>query len=322
MGALIEVGTGLHPELSGRENVHLFGSILGLTRQDIRKRFDAIVDFAGVGSAIDQPVKQFSSGMQLRLGFAVAAHLEPDVLIVDEAIAVGDAGFQHRCVERMAELVRQGRTLVFVSHNLSAVETLCKRAVLLHNGKVAVDGPARDVIQQYLQRINDQSIAERGTTQIHGDQLDIERVSLLDTEGRSLTRVTSGNPLRVRLEYNAKVRIERPIFSIGIGHGLGGLLAQATMLVDGQMPEEIADRGYIDCVFEALPLQAQTYELWGSVRGSHGFGDLVTWQSLRLFEVEDEIGPGPSAVSHSMADAPVKLPYRWEYSPRTEMRGV
>ena len=110
VGALVEVGTGLHPELSGRENIHLFGSILGHTRRDIARRFDAIVEFAGIGTAIDQPVKQYSTGMELRVGFAVAAHLEPDLLLVDEAIAVGDAGFHYRCVERMSELVREGRT--------------------------------------------------------------------------------------------------------------------------------------------------------------------------------------------------------------------
>src|SRR5437867_1397412 len=124
VGALIEVGTGMHPELTGRENVDLYGRILGLSRRDVRRRFEEIVEFADIGGALEQPVKQFSSGMQLRLGFALAAHLEPDVLLVDEAIAVGDAGFQYRCVERMRELVQEGRTLVFVSHNMSAIESL------------------------------------------------------------------------------------------------------------------------------------------------------------------------------------------------------
>src|SRR5436190_11948129 len=139
VGALLEVGTGMHPELTGRENVALYGRILGLSGQQIAARYEEIVNFAAIGRAIDQPVKQYSSGMQLRLGFAVAAHLEPDVLLVDEAISVGDAGFQYQCVERMSSLVREGRTLVFVSHDMSAIETLCRRAVMLKDGRIAKD---------------------------------------------------------------------------------------------------------------------------------------------------------------------------------------
>ena len=147
VGALIEVGTGMHPELTGRENVMLYGRILGLSRNDVRRRFDEIVEFAGIGPALEQPVKQFSSGMQLRLGFALAAHLEPDVLVVDEAIAVGDAAFQYRCVERMGELVRSGRTLVFVSHDMSAVEALCKRAVILERCGLSAQSLARSIVE-------------------------------------------------------------------------------------------------------------------------------------------------------------------------------
>src|SRR5204862_4025386 len=124
------------------ENIGLYGRILGIPRREILRRFDEIVEFAEIGPALDRPVKQFSSGMQLRLGFSLAAHLEPDVLLVDEAIAVGDAGFQYRCVERIAQLVREGRTLVFVSHDMSAIETLCRRAVMLKDGRIAKDGPA------------------------------------------------------------------------------------------------------------------------------------------------------------------------------------
>src|SRR5262249_5611241 len=164
VGALIEVGTGMHPELSGRENVNLYGRILGLSGRDIDGRFDEIVEFAEIGPAIDQPVKQYSSGMQLRLGFSVAAHLEPDVFLVDEAIAVGDEGFQYRCTERMAALVREGRTLIFVSHNLSAVEALCSRAILLRSGRIAAEGTTRDVVREYYDTV-------------HGDRLSEEQVN-------------------------------------------------------------------------------------------------------------------------------------------------
>jgi ABC-type polysaccharide/polyol phosphate transport system ATPase subunit len=313
VGALIEVGTGMHPELTGRENIHLYGRILGLSRRDIDRRFDGIVDFAGIGAAIDQPVKQFSSGMQLRLGFSVAAHLEPDVLLVDEAIAVGDAGFQYRCIERMAQLVREGRTLVFVSHDMSAVETLCERAVLLGHGRVMQDGPARDVVREYLLGVQEERLeAADSSGEVAGAELEIVRVSLHDEAGTEVGDVVSGEPLTARIHYRARREIPGPIFSLGISDGRIGCFALASMLVDGQAPDSIAGEGYADCTFSELPLQPRTYELWGSVRGAAGFGDLVDWQRLRLFRVSGEVdGEGLSAVTHSIDDAPVRLPYRW-----------
>src|SRR5205823_2378338 len=178
IGALIEVGTGLHPELTGRENVQLYGRILGLSGSQIRARFEEILDFSGIRDAIDQPVKQYSSGMQLRLGFAIAAYLEPDTLIVDEAIAVGDAAFQFRCVERMSKLVREGRTLVFVSHNLMAVESLCTRAILLSHGRVEQDGRPGEVVQDYLRGVHASLLDD--SHRIHGDEIEVLSVTLHD----------------------------------------------------------------------------------------------------------------------------------------------
>jgi ABC-type polysaccharide/polyol phosphate transport system ATPase subunit len=316
VGALIEVGTGMHPELSGRENIWLYGRILGLTRRDIANRFDTIVDFAGIGRAIDQPVKQFSSGMQLRLGFSLAAHLEPDVLLVDEAIAVGDAGFQYRCVERMSELVREGRTLVFVSHDMSAIETLCERVVLLKRGEIALDGPAREVVREYLLGVEAERLASDADAETASDSmLEIFRVSIHNAEGQEISEVPAEQPMGIRLHYRARDPVDGPIFSIGLSDGRLGCFALASMLVDGNAPELIAGEGYVECVFDGLPLMPRTYEIWGSVRGSSGFGDLVDWQKLRLFRVSGEvIGGGKSAITHSMADAPVRIPYRWRIS--------
>lgn len=312
VGALIEVGTGMHPELTGRENVNLYGRILGFSRADIARRFDEIVAFADIGPALDQPVKQFSSGMQLRLGFALASHLEPDILLVDEAIAVGDAGFQYRCVERMSDLVREGRTLVFVSHNLSAMETLCERAVLLDHGRIAGDGPARDVIRSYLHGVEAQLMTEDGRElAIGSNELTIVRVVLFDQAGREVDEVPAGGMMTVRLHYRAAKPIPRPMFEVGLSDGRKGPFALASMLIDGEIPEEISGEGHVDCTFEYLPLFPRMLEIWGGVRGAAGFGDLVDWQRLRLFRVTGEIEAGPSAVSHSLANAPVRLPYRW-----------
>jgi lipopolysaccharide transport system ATP-binding protein len=150
VGSLLEVGTGFHPELTGRENIYLNGSILGMRRAEITKQFDAIVDFSGVSQFLDTPVKRYSSGMYVRLAFAVAAHLEPEILIVDEVLAVGDAEFQNRCLGKMRDVASSGRTVLFVSHNMQAVSLLCNRGVVLQNGKVTFQGDASEAVQEYL----------------------------------------------------------------------------------------------------------------------------------------------------------------------------
>ena len=216
VGALIEVGTGLHSELTGRENVHLYGRILGLSGRDIRARFDEIVEFSGLAEAIEQPVKQYSSGMELRLGFAIAAHLEPDVLIVDEAIAVGDAAFQYRCIERMSKLVREGRTLLLVTHNLWAVEALCQRALLLSGGVLKMDADAKEVIHEYLRRVHEGLTAETLGPAISGGGIEIREVRVLDGKGASTSSIRPGDPLSVRLHYHASREIVKPQFSIGL----------------------------------------------------------------------------------------------------------
>jgi lipopolysaccharide transport system ATP-binding protein len=150
VGSLLEVGTGFHPELTGRENIHLNGSILGMKRREIQRRFDEIVEFSGVERFIDTPVKRYSSGMYVRLAFSVAAHLEPEILLVDEVLAVGDAEFQQRCLGRMEDLSGTGRTVLFVSHNMQAINQLCDRAILLEGGSVALDGQPSEVVTRYL----------------------------------------------------------------------------------------------------------------------------------------------------------------------------
>ena len=160
MSALIEVGSGFHPELTGRENVYLSGSILGMRRREITQKIERIIDFAGVRRFIDTPVKRYSSGMYLRLGFSIAAHLEPDILLLDEVLAVGDAEFQAKCLERINELHGHGRTIVFISHDLSAVEHLCRRVLLLSQGRILADGPPRDVIEMYRNLTRERANAE------------------------------------------------------------------------------------------------------------------------------------------------------------------
>lgn len=308
VGALIEVGTGMHPELTGRENVALYGRILGLTRRDVASRFDEIADFAGIGAAIDQPLKQYSSGMQLRLGFSVAAHLEPDVLLVDEAIAVGDAGFQQKCVERMKQLVREGRTLVFVSHDVAAVESLCTRALLLSHGRLVDDGPAHAVVGRYLEGFEDERIQGRATSRAHlagVPQLEIRSVSLADDAGNAVDEVSTGDPVVVRVEYEAHAPVSSPCFTVGLSDGRSDSLAIASMQVDGESPQLLHGRGVVECRFEHLPLRPRSYEVWCSVRHESDRATLVAWQPMLEFRV---VGAVPA-----IARGPVLIPYEWRF---------
>jgi lipopolysaccharide transport system ATP-binding protein len=198
VASLLEVGTGFHPELTGRENIYLNGAILGMTRAEIRRKFDEIVAFAEFERFLDTPVKRYSSGMYVRLAFAVAAHLEPEILMVDEVLAVGDAAFQKKCLGKMNDVAHQGRTVIFVSHNLSAVQTLCKRAILLIDGAVASDGMASAIVAKYLKVLYKSSIisvADRSDRKGRGT---IELIELRVCGDRGFESVTlaTGRPAR------------------------------------------------------------------------------------------------------------------------------
>lgn len=312
IGALIEVGTGLHPDLTGRENIDLFGRILGLSRADVASRRDAIIDFAGIGDAIERPVKQYSSGMQLRLGFAVAAHLEPEILIVDEAIAVGDAAFQHKCLERMSGLINEGRTLIFVSHDLTAVEGLCSRAILLVEGRVHQDGPSHDVVRSYIEMVHS-GIATNHVlpVPVGGAHIEIVRVTLHAADDREIQEAVSGEPLTVRVHYMTQKRIIRPMLSIGISDAGRSPLTFASMLADGNAPAWLEGAGHVDCRFQDLPLQPRSFEIWASIRSENGAGDLLQWQRFRRFVVRSPKAATGRASVRSIG--PVIIPYAWRW---------
>jgi lipopolysaccharide transport system ATP-binding protein len=206
IASLLEVGTGFHPELSGRENIFLNGAILGMTKAEIRKKFDEIVAFSEVEQFIDTPVKRYSSGMYVRLAFAVAAHLEPEILIVDEVLAVGDLQFQKKCLGKMGNAAREGRTVLFVSHNMQAIRQLCHRAVLIKAAELYVDGPATAVIQQYFQDTfvtNTESDPQRVVESLPRDPAFRLKSFGIMQNGRWLERecVLSGLPLEVEMRY-------------------------------------------------------------------------------------------------------------------------
>jgi ABC-2 type transport system ATP-binding protein/lipopolysaccharide transport system ATP-binding protein len=215
VGALLEVGTGFHPELTGRENVYLNGALLGMTRHDIDARFDDIVEFAGVARFLDTPIKRYSSGMYLRLAFAVAAHVEPDIMIVDEVLAVGDAEFQQRCLGRMASLEREGRTVVFVSHDLAAIARLCPTAVWLDHGEVQQIGPTAEVVGAYLRGTGRTAVGSADLGRgLRGGPVTLLAVRVLDREGRPTERVDRGDEIVVEVEYDLHERV--PGFDVSV----------------------------------------------------------------------------------------------------------
>lgn len=211
IASLLEVGTGFHPELSGRENIYLNGAILGMTKKEIRRKFDEIVAFAGVERYIDTPVKRYSSGMYVRLAFAVAAHLESEILIVDEVLAVGDAEFQRKCLGKMGDVTqKEGRTVLFVSHNMAAIKNLCTEAVLMKHGTVTMQGETADVIDNYL---SDGSEAERFVEwkreeRPSNSELEVHSIKVFDGKGRLDSLLTTGDELTIEIDYKIKQEIK------------------------------------------------------------------------------------------------------------------
>jgi lipopolysaccharide transport system ATP-binding protein len=206
LGSLLEVGTGFHQELTGRENVYLAGSILGMTRREINSKFKAIVEFAEIESFLDTPVKRYSSGMYVRLAFGVIAHLEPEILIVDEVLAVGDAPFQKRCIDRMTQLTQSGKTILFVSHNMQQIPRLCQRALMIERGKLIKQGSANEVVQAYMDRLLTDARAGdlRDKSRTGDGRAKFIGLQLVDDAGRPLSVFTCGDDMRIRITVDAQ----------------------------------------------------------------------------------------------------------------------
>ena len=224
LSALIELGAGFHPDLSGRENIYLNGTLLGMSRQEIGNRFDEIVDFSGIGSFLDTPVKRYSSGMYARLGFAIAAHVDPEILLVDEVLAVGDYAFQQKCHARMDELRANGTSLIFVSHNLDAVQRVCDRAMVMYQGRAIFDGSAAAAVVAYSDALRDAARAREQAVPVSGGlsqrvmtfEAEIERVVMVNAEGAPTTVVPSGSRVRVLADVRFHEAVSQPIFALNV----------------------------------------------------------------------------------------------------------
>ena len=264
VASLLEVGTGFHPELTGRENIYLNGTILGMTKKEIDRKFDAIIDFSGVEKFVDTPVKRFSSGMQVRLAFAVAAHLEPEILVIDEVLAVGDAAFQKKCLGKMQDVASEGRTVLFVSHDLATVEKLCSRAILMDSGRRVEDGPTSQTISHYQKSVIEAAASDLATRKDRKGEgyVRFTRLQLLDENGREQGVFFSGRPLRVRMHYRSLGN--KPLVSSRVSLSFDGwgkvyFLASTELHTDESLT--LAPEGHLDCLIEELPLSLGSYYL-------------------------------------------------------------
>ena len=308
VSALLELGAGFHPELSGRENVYLNGSILGLSKRELDHRFDDIVAFAGLERFIDTPVKNYSSGMYVRLGFSVAINVDPDILLVDEVLAVGDEQFQRRCNERFADLRAQGTTIVIVSHSLGSVRSMCDEVAWIDQSRLRAIGPAGDLVDQYLAEVHEDRSAEEHATgsRFGSGEVRLERLEVLDREGRATDDVRTGEAVTFRLHYDAAEPIERPTFSVELHTIEGVLLTRPRASEAGLTPDHIKGRGTVDLVVDRLPLLPGTYDLSATVADESSLHVFDSRHRALRFDVE----PGDP---HESFGGVLTLQGRWQH---------
>ena len=313
VAALLEVGTGFHGDLTGRENIFLNGSILGMKRKEIEAKLDAIVAFAGVEKFLDTPVKRYSSGMFLRLGFAVAAHLDPDVLLVDEVLAVGDAAFQKKCLTAMDQMRSGGRTVVFVSHNMAAIENLCTRAVWIDSGQIVKDGHPKDVIAAYMSASADAATLSADLTMNRNRRgngnIRFTRVEFLNGDLEPLNILSSGDRATIRLHYQAFRETQRPDFEVGIYTDLGTLVTKFSTWIDYQIESIGPGKGYLDLNIGCLTLLPGRYSmsLWLKLQGPLYYDVL---EHCLQFDVDTSDFYGTGRGIHNYFGL-VFLPCRW-----------
>ena len=273
VSALLELGAGFHPELSGRENVYLNGSILGLSKAELERRFDDIVGFAGLERFIDTPVKNYSSGMYVRLGFSVAINVDPDILLVDEVLAVGDEEFQRKCNERFADLRAEGRTIVVVSHSLGAVQTLCDEVAWLDDGILKATGSAGEVIDEYMLQVHH----ERPAGEVHATEgrwgtreVALDELEVLGPDGQSPGRLRTGDPVTFRFHWSAASPVARPVFSLSVLSLEGMVISNPTTREASPLGETLSGSGHVDLVVESLPLLPGTYDVSAEITDQAG----------------------------------------------------
>jgi lipopolysaccharide transport system ATP-binding protein len=319
IASLIELGAGFHPDLTGRDNIYLNGAIMGLSQREISRRFDSIVAFAELEEFIDTPVKRYSSGMYARLGFAVAAHVEPDILLIDEVLAVGDEAFQMKCHDFIHSFAKSGRTSVFVSHNLYAIDQLCDRAIWLDHGQIMRMGGASQVLQAFMDEVDQRLTGDQQHDKtLAGDRIKIRGLRITDRAGVARERFNSGEDVVVAIDYQADGEGGRPFFCVWVSEGQSRVpLFAANMLLDDfAVPNGNGAKSLV-CHFKSVPLMPRAYTIWVEVYGSDRSKLLYKWRALGGFHVlDDEVGSAahdvlPGSVRFRRAHGPIQVAYEW-----------
>jgi lipopolysaccharide transport system ATP-binding protein len=314
VGSLLEVGTGFHPELTGRENIFLNGNILGMRKGEITRKFDDIVGFAELDKFVDTPVKHYSSGMYVRLAFAVAAHMEPDILLVDEVLAVGDAAFQKKCLGKLNDVTEQGRTVLFVSHNMATIANLCPRSILLKEGRIAQSGPTDEIIDSYLKGIStlaSTSLAERKDR--HGlAQILVKGITLYDRQGEQLEYPRSGQDLIIRVTYQSELDMvfRNCRISVLVKKDGRSYFHLSTELVDTRQLD-LKGSGFLDFIVPELPLSEGNYLLHVYLESN---GEMQDWvmDAAEMSVIDgDFYGTGRNYPSSLWRGSTVLVKYQW-----------
>jgi len=300
ISTLIELGAGFHPELTGRENVYINASILGLSRAEVNLRFKDIVRFSGLESFIDNPVKTYSSGMYVRLGFSVAINIDPDILLIDEVLAVGDESFQRKCIKKINELKKTGKTIVFVSHDLQSVEELCDEVFLLHNGRLVKHGKSVDVISEYHKLLvgggdvnvreetampADTAMISNGKNRWGSKEIEITRVAFLGKDNQETDIITTGDPFIARIYYKAQSKIENPVFGIAVYSDTGIHITGPNTKKEGFPIDSLMGEGFIEYKVDTLPLMPGTYLFSAAAYDYAGQHAYDHWEQYWKFHV-------------------------------------
>jgi len=319
--SLIELGAGFHPELTGRENVYLGAGLFGLTRRDVDRRFDDIVRFAEVEPLIDMPMKRYSSGLYARLGFSVAIFSDPDIVLVDEVLAVGDASFRRRALDSLRRLIAEGKTVLFISHDMWNVRRLCDRIVWMDEGRVRASGPAADIAEQYMEQVNLRALAnQQNVLQSHRGgtgEVRYTEVEIVDRSGRPTAIVPDGGPLTVRASYEASAPVAGPVFHVTIVDVDTGLAVATATSSRIDVPPVVEGRGVLECVFEPLLLRRRQYVVRMTITDAQQLMSYDVINAGPRFAVAR--GGGSAAVAgsqHGDEDGFVALPFRFEHRAR------
>jgi lipopolysaccharide transport system ATP-binding protein len=311
VSSLLEVGTGFHPELSGRENIFLNGAIIGMRKAEIRRKLDAIVDFAGVERFLDTPIKRYSSGMKVRLAFAVAAHLEPDILVIDEVLAVGDTEFQQKCIGAMAAFGQSGRTVLFVSHNLAAVRSLCRRGIVLEKGKLEYDGLVDGAIEQYLRRIGDdaqEAVREKG---LESNGFVLETLSARSDGAGYDGLVRAGSACAFDLSIAGRAQLPALIANVWLSGSYGERLLLLSSRLGGALLRGFEKKLRCEIRVPRLMLMPGHYQLNAALFSSSG-ERIAIWEQAESVEVHPD-PDAPALTLPSVADrGVVYAPAEWD----------